>query len=417
MRVCERCSALAIAVLFICAGTPAPAVAQGEQDEWAASSAGHLAFINRDDGISVLRVLDPEGRQAPPEVVTTTTSEPIVAMGARGDAIVVWYDNDEMLWARYRPAGGPLGPPEPVADKPVDFGPEAVDVGLDASGNSTVVWPPAQSRRGAELLVRARTEAGVWSAPQAFGALYVFDADLAISDNGGALLAWRQARDARRPNASQLAVTARPPGGAFGPPRVLAGVQRAADEPRAALNDRGDAVIGWVEQHRPPGKPRAASEFSVHAAFRAPSRGFAPPVRLNRTRDMAGHRFAVLNDGTMVFGWTDNFTREAEVRVRTADGRIGPAKTVTDDLEVNSDLFPLRVGHGAIAWADRDPDVSTIRLARATPDGRWLPTQDIGRARGWHLGPAFAISAAGLIAVPRRPLTPTDRIPWMHVPG
>ncbi len=44
---------------------------------------------------------------------------------------------------------------------------------------------------------------------------------------------------------------------------------------------------------------------------------------------MAGHRFAVLPDGTMVFDWTDNFTREAEVRVRTADGRIGPAKTVT----------------------------------------------------------------------------------------
>jgi hypothetical protein len=132
---------------------------------------------------------------------------------------------------------------------------------------------------------------------------------------------------------------------------------------------------------------------------------------------MAGHRFAVLHDGTMVFGWTDNFTREAEVRVRTAAGKIGPAKTVTDDLEVNSDLFPLRVGHGAIAWADRDPDVSTIRLARATPDGDWLPTQDIGRARGWHLGPAFAVSAAGLIAVPRRPLTPTDRIPWTRVPG
>src|SRR5688572_4183490 len=106
MRVRERFSALATAVLFICAGTPALAVAQGEQDEWAASSAGHLAFINRDDGMSVLRVLDPEGRQAPPEVVTTTTSEPIVAMGARGDAIVVWYDNDEMLWARYRPAAG-----------------------------------------------------------------------------------------------------------------------------------------------------------------------------------------------------------------------------------------------------------------------------------------------------------------------
>src|SRR5918998_2580009 len=190
MRVRERLTALAVAGLVICAGAAGPAGAQGEQDEWAASSTGHLAFINRDEGTSVLRVLDPEGRRAAPEVVTTMTSEPIVAMSARGDAIVVWYDNDERLWARYRPAAGPLGPPEQVADKPVDFGPESVDVGLDASGHATVVWPPAKPRRGGELLVRTRTEAGAWSTPQALGALDVYAADLAVSDNGGALLAW-----------------------------------------------------------------------------------------------------------------------------------------------------------------------------------------------------------------------------------
>lgn len=55
-----------------------------------------------------LRVIDPEGRQAPPELVTTGTAAPIAALGARGDALVLWDDDAEVCgrstvrrWARW----------------------------------------------------------------------------------------------------------------------------------------------------------------------------------------------------------------------------------------------------------------------------------------------------------------------------
>jgi hypothetical protein len=131
---------------------------------------------------------------------------------------------------------------------------------------------------------------------------------------------------------------------------------------------------------------------------------------------MAGPWVTVLADGRMVLGWTDNLKRHAEARVRTAAGKLGPPTVITNDLEVNSDLFPLAIAHGALAWADRDPGISTIRIAQTTEDGRFLPSRTITRVRGWFLGPAFAISPQGLAIVPRRPLRPNDPIRWSHVP-
>lgn len=70
----------------------------------------------------------------------------------------------------------------------------------------------------------------------------------------------------------------------------------------------------------------------------------------------------------------------------------------------------MAVGNGAIAWLDNNPGTTTIRLARADRNGRWLPATTVGRIRGHHVGPAFAVSAAGLIVVPRQPLMPSDQI-------
>ena len=39
-----------------------------------------------------------------------------VAINGDGDAAVVWYANDWIAHARYRPAGGALGPDVPLSD-------------------------------------------------------------------------------------------------------------------------------------------------------------------------------------------------------------------------------------------------------------------------------------------------------------
>lgn len=87
---------------------------------------------------------------------------------------------------------------------------------------------------------------------------------------------------------------------------------------------------------------------------------------------MAGPYAAVSDNGRIVLGWTDHLHRRAEGRVRLANGTLGPVRKFTEDLEQSSALFPLAVGRGAIAWADRDPGVGTLRIAYTTDPVRWL---------------------------------------------
>ncbi|WP_270042286.1 hypothetical protein [Solirubrobacter ginsenosidimutans] len=397
---------------------PSSAAAQGEDSEWASSSGGHMAFTtsDQDTGVSTLQFVGADGVQAPPEVVTDGYDDPLIALGARGDAILVWYDDDSRLWARYRPVGGVLGPREVVADG-VDRDAEAIAVGLDGAGTATIVWPPEKPNETGGLAIVTRSESGSYSAPQAIAAYRVFAPDLAVTDNGSAVLAWRQTRSPKRPNGDQVAVSTRPAGAAtFGAPVVVAGVQRNPSEPTVAANDRGDAIVGW-SQNRDDAHSRDGVVFTVYGVFRAPGGGFGRTVKLNKTKDMGGPWAAVTSEGRMVLGWTDNLKRRAEVRVRSAAGVLGPPIRLTDDLEENSNLFPLPYGRGLIAWADRDPGVSTINVAQATEDLKLGPAQFITRVHGWFLGPSFATSPqGGLVTVPRPPLRTGDAIRWWRVP-
>lgn len=386
------------------AACPAAAFAQGEDSEWAAGAGGHFAFVAQDTAhVSSLRIVGPAGEVSAPEAVAGRYDAPIVAVGPRGDAVVVWVgEADDAVHARYRPPGGVLGPSELVAPD-AEFSSEAVTAGLDGAGNATVTWVP---ERGG-LHVRTRSEAGTWSNPQNLGGLGVFAPSLVVTANGSALLAWRQDRSSRAPNLNQVAVSARSPGATnFTPPRVVAGVNRDPGEPTVAANDRGDAIVVWSQLNRD-------HVFSVWAAFRGPGTGFGRPARLNRERDMVSRWITVQADGAMVMGWTNNLTRHAEARVRSAAGALGPPVVLTRDLEVNSDLFPL--ANGALAWADRDPGVSRIRLARVDGLG-FGPPQDVARVHGWFLGPAFSVGPAGVAIVPRPPLDAEDAIRWQRVP-
>jgi hypothetical protein len=186
---------------------------------------------------------------------------------------------------------------------------------------------------------------------------------------------------------------------------VMAGIKRDPGEPTVAANDRGDAVVVWSQSDR-------RDEFTVWAAFRGPGPGFGRPARLNRQRDMVSRWITILADGSMVMGWTNNLTRRVEARVRSATGTLGPPVLLTRDLEVNSDLFPLATG--ALAWADRDPGVSHIKLAVVHGLGFRAPI-DVAIVHGWFLGPAFSSGPAGVAIVPRPPLHADDAIRWQRV--
>ena len=110
-----RLALLAVGAVF---ALPSVAAAQGDDDEWAAGLGGHLAFLtqSQDDGVSMFQMIGPDGQRSAQAPISSGYASPVVAVGPRGDAIFLWFDRDERLWARYRSVGGVLGADEFVAD-------------------------------------------------------------------------------------------------------------------------------------------------------------------------------------------------------------------------------------------------------------------------------------------------------------
>lgn len=408
-RMHARLAGLAVAALL---ALPATAAAQGDSPgEYAVGAGGHIALITLEKGQhrAALQVIGPDGRPSPWEVIADGSPSPIATIGPRGDVLVLWYDNDK-LWVRYRPVAGVLGPPELVTEK-ADFLGYGWSMGIDAAGTATLTYIDEGGRPASGLQVRTRTEAGVWSAPQDLGGEQVFAPSLAVTPNGSAVLAWRQQGPSGHENINELVMATRGPGAAaFGAvTRVVGERENPNVVSTVAANDRGDAVVGWT-------RDISDSLSDVYARFRAPDGRFGAAVKLNRTRDMSGPQAAVLPNGRMVLAWTNHLYRRAEGRVRRADGTLGPVRKFTEDLEQNSQVFPLAVGRGAIAWADRDPGVGTLRIAYTTASGRILEGETITRVRGWTQGPAITVGPEGPILVASRPLYTTDPIRWLRAP-
>jgi hypothetical protein len=267
-----------------------PSVARADGDvqgaSYSASGSGALAFANQtpNRGGSVLRLVTAEGLVTAPQPIASGFEDPQVAMGPRGDVIVAWIDRAG-LYARFQPSGGVLGPVELVATEP-EFLEGIVPLAVDGAGNAFVAYALASGAGG--LHVRMRDASGVWGPDQALGGERISDPELVASANGTALLAWRQ-HGGKALNGTQIALSTRAPGAAFTPAIVVAGTPRHADEPALALNDRGDAVVTWIETHRSdrPKARRGETVFSIHGRFRRADGAFGKPMRLSHCKPPA----------------------------------------------------------------------------------------------------------------------------------
>jgi hypothetical protein len=215
----------------------------------------------------------------PVTVLGRVAFAPRVALGARGDAVVVWSSGPALLAAVRRGESGPWVR-ETVAEVGVV---QDAAVAIDGSGHPVVMW---SERRGAGFLVRLAVRRGGarWSLrPARLSVPGPAEPALALSPGAGALVAWvdddrllasrtadgaferplelsddpvRAATAALSPGGAGLAAwSARLPGGT----PVMLGADRRRDADRwrqeddlgiglapvASLDDRGDAVVAW----------------------------------------------------------------------------------------------------------------------------------------------------------------------------
>ena len=410
----SRALRLILALVLVVPST-ARADAQVAGASYASSSTGAMAFVNQRSesrGESSLRVVSTEGVISAPQPVVEGWVDPNVAIGARGDVIVAWMDRAG-LYARFQPAGGSLGPVELVATTP-QFLDGIVPLAVDGAGNAFVAYTLASGAGG--MHVRMRAASGAWGPEQALGGEHVVDSTLIASANGTALLAWRQ-HGGKALNGTQIALSTRAPDAAFTPATVVAGTRRHADEPQVALNDRGDAVVTWIEDHwsKRRGARRGETVSSIHGRFRQAGGGFGQSVQLSHI-SAAGQTVAVAPDGRMVLAWADWTNRRVEARVRSSTGVLGRPFLLTRDLGVNAQITALAVGRGAVGWIDRDPGLVLVRVAHATKDRRFSPPQLVARLDGYDLDPVWTATPTSLAVVPSPPARAEQPIRWQRVP-
>jgi hypothetical protein len=359
---------------------------------------------------STVRVVSPDGLVGAPEEIGETFDTPEVAVGARGDAVVAWIDRRQ-LWARYRPAGGTLGPTELVTRSASTYI-ESLPLAVDAAGAVTTAWAPESGRGG--LRVRTRDPVSGWGPAQTLGGIDVYRPKLALADNGNAVIAWAQHKRKNR-NGSQIAVASRLAGQPFGAPKVVVGVQNDPDYGRIVANERGDAAIVWIvsRTRREPGDV----EFSIHGVFSSGGGPFGRPVTLSRVKEATSPSVAVQPSGRMILAWRDNDAHRIEARVRAPTGVLGRPRILTHDLDVNTGPSALTAGRGVVAWNDYDRRARerVIRFAQATDDGHFGQTAVIARVQDTFYDPAFAVSALGLSVVAVPPFAPSDPVVWQRV--
>jgi hypothetical protein len=325
-----------------------------------------------------------------------------IAVGPGGAALAEWVTGglDGVMMTSYRPPGGSFEPPT-LLSASVPGGEQWAVADFDAAGNATIAWAGADPTN--RLLVRTRSAAGAWTAPEAIAARRPFRPELMVSPSGAATLTWEEAGP-KKEDASRVVVATRPPGGRFGAEQTLAGVQRNPGEPVVATNDRGDAVVAWVELHDEP-RP---DTFGVHAAFRAAGSGaFGRAVTLTRPDvEAAFPSVSVDPTGRMVLAFSENGPgRRVWARVRTRSGTLLPGRVLSHDHEENSGVTALAAGRGLVAWFDRDRGRSFLRIAAATPAGAFGPPRLLATTREYGDTPWLFAVPTGLLAV-----TPANRI-------
>lgn len=358
-----------------------------------ASSAGEVVAVT-DQGRLSARIAPPGGGFGPARRLTADGAySPTVEVGPAGHAVAMWSEGglQGRLLVAFRSPGGAFGAPEVLAaDTP--GGEQVAVAGFDAAGTATLAWA---EEAGTALLVRTRDAAGTWSAPVRVPARDAFRPRLRVRADGGATLAWEG--DGPRGNSSQVMVADRPPGGTFGEPRVLAGSRRDPGSVVLGGNDRGDVVVAWsqLQENRGDG-----AFFTIHAAFRPAGRDFSRPRRLTRRgEEAASPSVSVSPTGRMVLAFSDTRRRRLYARIRTASGTLQPVRTLSRDLEENSESVALAVEPGLVVWYDRDPGRSRLRTAYARLDGGFEAPQQRFVADYGDEGPSAFATDDGLLFV------------------
>jgi outer membrane protein assembly factor BamB len=273
---------------------------------------------------------------------------PTVAVGQRGEVLVVWErqvrGQTTHVAARFAPPGGTFGPMRIVGDA-AGYSPRPM-AEFDAAGNATVLWLASPGP-----MVASRSAGGAWSdATVIQGSADVHRWPLlAVADNGDAAVAWG--------NGDRAYTSVR--NGANGSFPVAQSRAAAHNVLPYALVAGGNGFmwsLWWDEE--------------LKEALRGPGGAFSPFVaRPDCYVADADAR------GLTLGCWTwDGVTQTYQLRDRPHGGALGPPVAVAEARDPASSAGPFAVARDAgggryLAWVGRDPLTHQVAIRASAPDG------------------------------------------------
>ena len=214
-----------------------------------------------------------------PFELAAASSEPALAMTPSGEAVAVWrhFDlaeaGDYEVQAAYRAPGGGFSTPLDVANTPNSAIPQDIQVAVDASGDTAVVW--TQQEPGATSVVKAsvRPAGGAFTTPSTISPTPVVsghsarDPRVGIDAAGEVVAVWTYEKTSEE----DVVQTARAPlSGGFSEPVELSPSGRSIS-PAIAISPGGEATAAWSRSN--------GTDYVVEVATASP--GAASPLRWN----------------------------------------------------------------------------------------------------------------------------------------
>lgn len=280
------------------------------------------------------------------------------------------------------PPGGKFEPATKLRGATVPTDPIAA-VGPDGTVAIIGTSRPELTPTSGRFMAMVRPPGGRFEKPRRLGKTGVDEASVSFDRQGTAMAIWT--RDNPNSLASYVEVSARPPGGTWSKPSLIAYERRGAAEPQLAFDAAGGAVATWIRVGSPikveflrGARPkRGRFEDEVVAATRSPGGGFGHPQRISDPRFNADEAsLSVNSEGQAALAWVLNTKDDEHFRIgaafREPDRPFGPARFLTPD---GRDSFGASIaldeqGRALLVWAivgaHPDMETETNRILGAT---------------------------------------------------
>lgn len=357
----------------------------------------------------------PGGTWSPATTLSQDGYKPQIAIGASGEAIVVWAssgDPDSMAFeiqAASRRPDGTWTPTTILAAEPRYQGAFQIDIAANPTGEAVAVWDGVEDRQSV-LRSASRTPDGDWSAPLGVpgsGDDYgPGEPQIAIAPSGKAVAVWSQYElwSSHHVLYPVIESASRSSAGVWSRSAKLSHGRQICTDPQVALDPKGEAVAVWNcgEQARFP---------SVQSASRPADGDWSPIQRITRApshRSSAPQfsepQLAMNTTGEAVAIWsrTGNDHSALESARHPLSGNWSAPDLVTRDFAWAPRVGMDAAGGATAVWVSGGK-VQTVQGAMLRPGGSWSsPTALSSRSRR-NFEAQLAVSPVGeAIAIWRR---------------